>query len=338
MINKKNIDKANFLESLAKNLEIKTICEAIDSDKSIDVLTRNKLKRIITGFKNNESRYKDLHENNLDYFTSVLQPLSENKVVKYINTVDDFVSLVENLGGKVDVAGVTKNTINAFNESYTVFKKKYPEYDYKDLSMIGVYERVAHNEFMMNLHTIYEENYNKNAFSFSKYKANILEGKKNISDIVNDMDDTTVQLAWGVIAGKLEKYSDTIRDKVVDFLTKYPNDKKSVTIIGESFASDVAILESDEDKEGFIQNIINSEEEEGITSIEEAYTNDYMNGLLKFWQSDDKSGLMKYVKDRLKTIKNDPHIQSSFEEYVKKNDIKGLYDFVEYLLGRLNII
>ncbi len=175
-----NIRKNDLLEELVTTLDKDSVLSIIDQD-TIHILERNRMKRMIEGFISKDARYKNLSDSNADYFLETLFPLYE-KNIKYVETTDDFVKIVEGVNGKVDSVKVNDRMVHAFNENYLRFCKNYPLFNYKDATTFNILEGAPYKEFVSMLHDIYEENVDKEPFSFDSYRTNLQEKLSSTSE------------------------------------------------------------------------------------------------------------------------------------------------------------
>lgn len=271
MQSSENIKKNNLLDELVSVLNREDIMSVIGNDTSVHVLERARYKRMMEGFLNKDGKYRNLADNNIDYFLEVLQPIHE-KNIKFIKKTEEFVSVVENVGGKVDKGKVNEHMVRSFNENYRDFTKSYPLFDPNDASTFEIHEGTPYREFVSMLHTIYEENVNREPFSFESYRKTLQE-KLSSSDIMSRLEDIFAdpqftQIAWGVLSGKMEKYSDALKDKITDFVSKNPNDPKVEFILREEAFQNVSEMDTEEmetyvkDVESAINDGVDSEDVE----------------------------------------------------------------------------
>lgn len=279
-----NIKKNNLLEELVSNLDKDSIVKVIEKDTTIHVLERNRLKRVIEGFINKDKRYSNLSNDNADYFFEALYPLYESNI-DYIKTTEDFVKVVENVNGKVDPVKVNDRMVHAFNENYRGFTKNYPLFNYNDAATFAIHEGTPYSEFVNILHDVYEENVDKEPFSFGSYRKNLDEklSSKEINDKLEELfkSDSWTNLAWQYFYNKFKKFDDSMRDEIVDFVAKNPSHPKVKTVLGEEFNNGIKEdMTEDEQKEYLseIEDIINNGESEG--GSEEENTDEGANGLL----------------------------------------------------------
>lgn len=248
-----NIRKNNLLEEVISNFDKDTIILEIGKDSDTHVLERERYKKMISGFMDGDSKYSNLHEKNIDYFLSILVPLHEKNVVK---TVEDFVKVVEGVNGKVDNNRINDKVINGFNESYCDFKSRYPLFNFADESTFDIQEGLAYKEFVSLLYDVYEEHADKDPFSFDAYRKILNEklSAKEIADtIYKTFDELQTQIAWRILSGKLENYTDKLRDEIAKFVAKNPNDPNVKFILKESFNEAKEIKE--EDIEDYVSRI-----------------------------------------------------------------------------------
>lgn len=300
-----NIKKNDLLEELLSNLEKDAILNIVNKDTTIHVLERNRLKRVIEGFINKDKRYANLSDDNADYFFETLYPLYESSI-NFIKTSDEFAAVVKGIGGKVDVAKINDRMIHAFNENYRGFTKNYPLFNYGDAATFGIHEGTPYNEFVHMLHGIYNENVDLEPFSFDSYRKN-LDERLSANDVMKKLDDLFKDEGWTTMAwqwffNSFKKYDDSMRDEIVDFVTKNPSNPKVKTVLGEGFKEGIKEdMTEDEQKKYLesVENVINNgteisggdseEEEENNTSegsndmidIEVGYKN---NKIVSIWK------------------------------------------------------
>lgn len=56
------------------------------------------------------------------------------------------------------------------------------------------------------------------------------------------------------------------------------------------------------------------------------------------WMRNDKEGLMDYISKNIERKRFDPHIEKDLRDYIKSNDIEGLYEYIGMILTKLGKI
>lgn len=228
------------------NSEIKT--KIWESNNKFSV--RYKLAKTIGDATEYIAKLNILSDEQLDIMDDILS----TKVGHFRTKQDVAAFLSSKIYPLLDTNKIDDTAISAVNSVCESIKNEHPDYDPNDITTWGGNKEIGNmynslyvdiiekKEMMLTDKQMQLFTIKKKLFENSM---SVEEGKKDLYTMLYDvLDESSIMLLNSFIYGKMEMYTDSMRDKIYDYLKNNPNDPANDMVTGEVGGTEMDALTS----------------------------------------------------------------------------------------------